>query len=101
MKELAYNPLVATARRESRKCCGWSYVLCIIPFSFPKRQCTVIGILRSVNTLQAVAHTNLNIVFFLIVFNNQYITLPLSFYTLLMCIFSISSLKRYCSCKKT
>lgn len=103
MKELAYSPLVATLRRESRKSCGWSSALCIIPFSFPRRQCIVIGILHSVNTLQAITPSNLTTVFFLIFFNDQHIILPLSFYTLLLSHsrFSISSLERYCFCKKT
>lgn len=63
MKKLAYSPLVATLRRESRKSCGQSSALCTIPFSFPKRQCTVTGILYSVNSLQAIAHSNLTSVF--------------------------------------
>lgn len=98
MKELAYSPLEATLRRESRKSCGWSSALCIIPFSFPKRQCNVIGVLHSVNSLQAIAHSNLTTVFFLIFFNGQHIILPLPFYTLVLSHsrFSISSLERYC-----
>lgn len=103
MKELAYSPLVATLRRESRKSCGWSSALCIIPFSFPKRQHTVIGIPHSVNTLQTIVHSNLTTALFLIFFNDQHIILTLSFYTLLLSDsrFGISSLERYCFHKKT
>lgn len=80
MKELAYSLLGATLRKESRKSCG-SSALCIISFSFPKRQCSVTGALHLMNTLQAIAHGNLTTVFGLIVFSDQHCLLHFTHYS--------------------
>lgn len=78
MKELAI------LRKESRKSCGWSSALCIIPFCFLNRQCTLWGILHSVNAVQALACSNLTTVFFCIFFHDQHIIYPLAFCTVLL-----------------
>lgn len=81
MKELAYSLLGAKLRRESRKCCGSSSAFCIISFSFPKRQCSVTGTLHLMNTLQAIAHSNLTTVFGLIFFNDQHCLFHFTLYS--------------------
>lgn len=81
MKELAYSLLEATLRRKSRKYFGSSSALCIISFSFPKRQHSVTGTLPLMNMLQAIAHSNLTTVFGLIFFNDQHCLLHFRHYS--------------------